>query len=378
VELVPNPHYGGVPGIPKQTTTVVINWVKTADTALLMLQDGQADSASGLPTSDFPGVQKLQSQGLVNIYNLPTITVYFYSFNIKIDKQLEASQFGVGFNEPSNYFADLPTRLTWINAFDYAGYLNNILGNAKYGTTFGNAYQGMIPNGMIYSPPPDELGGLPAQNLDAARGNYSRSAWANQKITVPIIVLTGDSVNIAAAEEWAGILAQVSNGNIDAKVVEITNSLYSGDSAQDANPMGVLWNWSSPDYPDPSDFIGTFGNGGYYAAADNWLVSYFASLPPSTPNDVVYLNGSAYTQAQVYTWLNGNLTVGGISVDPAVRQRAYLTSERLLIAMGLCVYIYQGRGLWYWRSWLKGYEMQENPMFGGEVFPVMLFYWVSK
>ena len=147
VMFVPNPHYGGVPGIPKQATTVVINWVKTADTALLMLQDGQADSVSGLPASDFPPVQKLQSQGLVNIYNFPTFNLWFYEFNIKIDKDLEAAQMGTGFNEPSNYFADLPTRLAWINAFDYAGYLNNILGNAKYGTTFGSAYQGAIPRG---------------------------------------------------------------------------------------------------------------------------------------------------------------------------------------------------------------------------------------
>jgi len=140
-ELVPNPHYGGVPGIPKQTTTVVIDWIKSPDTALLMLQDGQVDSSSGLPASDFPAVQKLQSQGLVNIYNFPTFTLYFYPFNIKIDKVLESTQFGIGFNEPSNYFADLPTRLAWIDAYDYAGYLNNILGNAKYGTTFGSAYQ---------------------------------------------------------------------------------------------------------------------------------------------------------------------------------------------------------------------------------------------
>jgi len=77
VELVPNPHYGGVPGILKQNTTVVVDWVKTADTALLMLQDGQADTVSGLPPSDFPAVQKLQSQGLVNIYNFRGLALYF-------------------------------------------------------------------------------------------------------------------------------------------------------------------------------------------------------------------------------------------------------------------------------------------------------------
>jgi ABC-type transport system substrate-binding protein len=377
VLLAPNPHYGGVPGIPKQTTSVVVNWVKTPDTGLLMLQDGQADSAFGLPTSDFPAVQKLQSQGLVNIYNFPTFSLNFYVFNIKINKNLEASQFGAGFNEPSNYFADLPTRLAWIDAYDYVGYLNNILGNAKYGTTFGSGFQGIIPAGMIYAPPPDQLGGLPAQNLDAARGNYSISAWANRKITIPIVVLVGDPVDLAAAEEWAGILAQISNGNIQVKVVQLTWSPIIANTVQDQNGMGVAFGAWSPDYADPADYVNAmYLEGGYYSSGSNWLVSYFASLPPSTPHDVVHLDGATYTQAQVYSWMNGNITLGDTSVDPAVRQSAYEVSEKLAVAMGLYVYVYQANQLWYFRTWLKGYEMQENPMIGGG--PELVFYWLSK
>jgi len=377
VELVPNLHYGGVPGIQKVNNTVVINWVKTADTALLMLQDGAADSASGLPPSDFPSAQKLQSQGLVNIYHYPTFTLYFYPFNIKINKDLEAAQFGTGFNEPSNYFADLPTRLAWINAYDYAGYLNNILGNAKYGTTFGSAYQGAIPAGMIYAIPPDQLGGLPAQNLAAAKGNFSISAWANQKITIPIVETVGDPVNLAAAEEWAGILAQISNGNIEAKVVQISTTQMVANGAQDEDPMGVGFQLWAPDYPDPTDYINAmYQQGGAYPAGNNLFTSNFASLPPSTPNDLVHVNGSAYSQAQVYAWMNGNITLGGTSVDPAVRERAYVITTKLAIAMGLYVYVYQAQQFWYFRSWLKGYGMQENPIIGSS--SDLVFYWLTK
>ena len=375
VELVPNPHYGGVPGIPKQTTSVVINWVKTADTALLMLQDGQADVASNLPPTDFPAVEKLQSQGLVNIYNYPTFQVYTYNFNIDVDKALEQSQFGTGFNEPSNYFADLPTRLAWINAYDYAGYLNNILGNAKYGTTFGTGFQGVIPAGMIYYVPPSELGGLPTQNLNDAKGNYSISAWANQQITIPIVVLTGDTVNLAAAEEWAGVLAQISNGNINAKIVQVTTPQEGALLAQGQNPMAVSFNTWAPDYPDASDYVNPYySEGGYYASGNNLLASNFASLPPSTPNDMVHVNGTTYTQAQVWSWMQGNITLGGTSVDPAVRQRAYKVTTELAIAMGLDVYVYQSEAFWYFRSWLKGYEMEENPISVG----TLLYFWVTK
>jgi len=377
VELVPNPHYGGVPGIPKQTTTAVINWVKTPDTAILMLQDGQADVISGLlPPSDFPAIQKLQSQGLVNIYNFPTLGLWFYAFNIKIDKDLEASQFGTGFNEPSNYFADLPTRLAWINAYDYAGYLDNILGNAKYGTTFGTPYNGFIGAGEIYSVPTDRVAD-PAQNLAAAKGNFSLSAWADQKITVPIVETVGDTVNIAAGEEWAGILAQISNGNITAKVVQVTYSQGIADEAQDTNPMGVSFEGNYPDYPDPADAASTMlQQGGYYASGDNWLVPYFTTLAPSTPNDLVHVNGSTYTQDKVYAWINGNLTLAAGSLDPSVRQRAYEVATKLAIDMGLYAYVYQTRGFWYWRSWLKGYELQESPMIGA--CSDLLFCWLTK
>lgn len=226
VELIPNPHYPGVPGIPKQTVTLVIDWIKEPDTALLMLQDGQVDVAAGgtmgLPGSDVAPMERLESQDLLNIYNFPTYTLWYYTFNIEIDKGLEATQFGVGFNEPANYFADVPTRLALMNAFDYAGYVNNLLGNSKYHMIFGSLNQGAIPAGMIDSVPPAQLGGLPTQNLAAARGNFSMSAWATQEITIPICVFMGDPIDLTSAEEWAGTLAQISNGNINAKVVQVT------------------------------------------------------------------------------------------------------------------------------------------------------------
>jgi ABC-type transport system substrate-binding protein len=374
VELVPNPHYGGVPGIPKQNVTVVVNWVKTPDTAILMLQDGQADAVSGLPSSNFPTVQKLQSQGLVNIYNFQTFTLYFYAFNIEIDKDLEATQFGSGFNEPSNYFADLPTRLAWINAFDYAGYLNNILGNAKYGATFGTGFQGMIPPGMIYSVPSDQLGGLPTQNLAAARGNFSISAFAKQQITVPIIIITGELVPLASAEEWTATLAQISDGNINAKVIQIPSAMSAGDEAQGMDPMPVEYTYWGPDFPYPSDYVdGMYREGGYYPAGSNLLASNFASMPPSTPYDVVHVNGTTYSQEQVWSWLQGNVTLGDTSVDPAVTQRAYEITTKLAIAMGLYVPVYQARWIWYFRSWLRGYAMEENPEIA-----TLLYYWLTK
>jgi hypothetical protein len=140
-------------------------------------------------------------------------------------------------------------------------------------------------------------------------------------------------------------------------------------------PVSVTY-WA-PDYPDPTDYVPSmYGEGGYYPSGGNWLVSNFASLAPPTPNDVVHINGTTYSQSQVYSWINGNITLGDASVDPGVRQEAYTTATKLAVDMGLYVYTYQAREFWFFRSWLKGYEMQENPMIGGAGEHV--FYWLTK
>jgi peptide/nickel transport system substrate-binding protein len=377
IELAPNPRYMGVPGIPPVNKTVLIEWVKTPDIALLMLEDGQADSATGLPPSDFPLVQQLQAKGLLHIYNFPTLTEWWYSFNIDINKSMEASQIGPGYNEPYNYFADLPTRLAFVNSFDYQGYLNNILGNAKYGATLGIGFQGIIPQGMAYWVPPSQLGGLPTQNLNDARGNFSISAWHDTKINLPIIIQSGDPTELAAAQDYASILNQMSGGNITAQVVAIPFTQEVSYFVPKQDPMGVYWDTVSPDYPDPSDYVDLmYLQGGFVPAGNNWVVSNFVSMPPANPNGLVHVNGSLFAQDKVYSWINGNVSLGDTSTDPNVRQRAYKIAEELAIDMGLIVYVYQVQQFWFFRSWLGGYQYQENPMLGG--VGDLLYFWLTK
>jgi hypothetical protein len=185
-------------------------------------------------------------------------------------------------------------------------------------------------------------------------------------------------VNLAGAEEWAGTLAEISNGNIQAKVFPLTSTLVYGPyMAQGANPMAVSFQGWSPDYPDASDYgFPFYGDGGFLTSGDNLGVSTFASTSPQTANDVVHVNGTTYTQDKVYAWMTGNITLGSASINPAVRQRAYETATKLGIDMGLYVYIYQTRAFWFFRSWLKGYEMQENPIIGGSWD--LVFYWLTK
>jgi peptide/nickel transport system substrate-binding protein len=382
VELVANPHYGGVPGIPAAgNKIIVIDWVKSPDTALLMFEDGQADSVSGLPPSDYPSLQSLQTKGFASIYNYGTFNLWFYVFNINVSKSLEASEVGPGYNEPSNYFADVPTRLAWVNAFDYLGFVNNILGNAKYGATFGTEYQGVIPPGMIDFTNASNLGGLPQQDLNSARGNFSISAFANQTITIPISVITGSPLVLAGAEEWAAALSLISNGHIQAKVVQTPLSQEDADLVPNGDPLAVMFqNWF-PDYPDPTDYASAMLQvGGYYPAGANWLPSTFAYAPsgvaPVGPNDVVHVNGSTYTQEQVYTWINNNVTAADSSLNPAVRQHDYKIADELTIDMGLYVFVYDQSQFIYWRSYMQGASLEENPI--TDVGWIFQYYWMTK
>jgi ABC-type transport system substrate-binding protein len=374
--LVPNPYYQGVPMMPRVADKVVIDWVKTPDTALLMLQDGEADSAYGLPSSDFPTAQQLQSQGLVKIYSFPTATVYYFNFNIEVDKQLESATYGSSYNEPSNYFADLPTRMAWINAWDYEGFINNIVGNLKYGTNFAQRYIGALAPQLQYHIDPSQVGGLPTQNLKFAEGNFSESAWHDTKITVPVLIYAGDLTAVAGVEEWATTLNQISGGNITAVPLQVSTSQYFGGFVPNADPCAVGEdNW----YPDmPSDLIiGMLGQGGYNPNGMNWFVSNFESLPPQTPYDMVRVNGTTYTQAQIYKWIDGNVTLATTSADAAVVERGYRTAQELAIDMGLYLYYQNTNSLWYWRSDLGGSSYEQNPVTmnasGG-----LYYAWVTK
>jgi peptide/nickel transport system substrate-binding protein len=380
--LVPNPHYGGVPGIAPVNFTVVINYVKVPETALLQLEDGQADSVgglNGLPPSDFPILNSLQSQGIVDIHSFQSLNLFFYLFNIYVYKSVETQQLGAGYNEPANYFADLATRYAWLDAFDYSGFLNNILGNKLYNTTFGTPTCTTIPTGEAYAVPCSQLGGLPQQNLKAAEANFSQSAWHDDKITVPIISLTGDTVTLAASEEWAQTLAQISGGNITAKPVQLPHGQEIGNVIGGTDPQAIYWQNQEPGSPDPRDSIdiilkqNVFG----FAEGNGWNVTTFASqVPNNSTENLVMVNGTGYTQAQIDSWLNGNLTLADNSANPATRAEGYRIVQEYAIDLGMLTMLYQQNFFWYWRSWLSGVQYQENPVIGG--FGTLLYFWITK
>ncbi|MEM4877548.1 MAG: ABC transporter substrate-binding protein, partial [Thermoplasmata archaeon] len=123
IVLVPNPNFHPIPGIPgynkMPTLKVYIQWVKDYETALLMMESGQSDITTGLPTSDYPTVAALQAQGKQNIYTFPTLSIYFYEFVWDVNVSGMQKIYGSQYHLPYNYFANPLVRKAFAYAFNY-------------------------------------------------------------------------------------------------------------------------------------------------------------------------------------------------------------------------------------------------------------------
>ncbi|MEM0245426.1 MAG: ABC transporter substrate-binding protein, partial [Thermoplasmata archaeon] len=189
IVLVPNPNFHPIPGIPgynkMPTLKVYIQWVKDYETALLMMESGQSDITTGLPTSDYPTVAALQAQGKQNIYTFPTLSIYFYEFVWDVNVSGMQKIYGSQYHLPYNYFANPLVRKAFAYAFNYTNYIDNLLGNKIYHANFGFHYTGVIPMGMPGYVPPENLSNVPVYNLTLAKKFMMESGMYNTSVNIP-------------------------------------------------------------------------------------------------------------------------------------------------------------------------------------------------
>jgi len=367
ITLVPNPYYQGVPDIPKVNYTVVINWVKDPETALLMFQSGQADIVTGLPTYDFPIVKSMQAQGQASIYFFPTLSIFFWNFNLDIYKN--GTYYGSQYHIPEYYFTNLYIRKAFAFAWNYTNYINNILGNLKYGGDFGFNYCGIIPKGMVYYVPPDQLQGCPPWNgdLQQAKQFLIQSGMYNVSVNFPVIVPAGDPIDFTAAQIWAQAIHSIDPNIVMVPVYqEFATTIGLMVPGQDPMPLYLL-GWIA-DYPYPSDYVDAmYLENGTYPAANNWFVSL--------------LNKTGHPdQAKLYDQLNKLIIQADSATDPNVAAQLYKQVEQIAVQLYMFVYEVQSNAFWIIKPYIHPYKndisYQENPMIGGALDS--LYYWWSK
>src|SRR5947208_13632807 len=217
VVLKPNPTFEALLGVPAATVSKVgLQYVGDPATRELSLEAGQADIA-GIPSSHFDVAKRLQGLGLIKIQFNPTLNMFWWNFNLEIYQSAVGSSANPYGNQvPPDFFVDLNMRKAFAYAFNYQQYLDQIVGNKKFGATFGTPFNGIIPSGMVGY---EDLSALNVFDMAQARNYFNSTAWvrdhggtsnlASAGFTIAINVEAADIVNRAAALAWAQNIKQL-------------------------------------------------------------------------------------------------------------------------------------------------------------------------
>lgn len=366
VVLTPNPGWPGVSGIPKVTDTVSIQWVKDPETAYLLYTSGSADIVTLLPNSDMPSIKSLVSAGQSSLYQVSSLSCFFYVFNTNIDESLMKSTFGSSVNIPQNYFANTDVREAFCDAFNYTNYLDQIVGNNVYGENFASPYCGAIIPGLPYYVPEDQLQNVPTYTLSTATSLMQQSGEYNVQVNIPIVVTAGDTINYAGAEMWASALHQM-DPSITATIEYMPFANIIGNQVPNTNPMPIYYLGWIADYPYPSDFI-------------NALYQQGATYPSASGFSVSMLQAEGYsTEATQYQQLNTAITQADAATNPTTAAQLYKTAEQDAVNLYMYVYAQQPSAFWVVKPYMTGYngiQSEENPMIGGASDSI--FYWWVK
>ncbi len=365
--LAPNPNFVPIPGVPGYnkipTLKVNIQWVKDPETALLMMENGESDITVGLPTTDFPTAELLESQGKLNIYSFPTFAEFFYCFVFNVNTTMMQSIFGSQYHLPFNYFANLYVRKAFAYSFNYTNYINNILGNRIYHANFGFHYTGVIPMGMPGYIPPQNLSNVPVYNLTLAKQFMEKSGMYNVSINIPIVIPAGDLIDYAGAAMWAQNLS-IMDPNIQATPVYEPFSSIIGYSVPGNNPMPIYNLGWAPDFPYPSNPInGMYLEGGTYAPADG--VNYTNLMKWGFTDDAQEWKNMQNLILQAESTANETLAI-----------HLFDQAEQIGVNLTLYVYTYQENAFWFYASWIHGVQYEENPTIGGAADT--LYFYLSK
>ncbi|MEM3264874.1 MAG: ABC transporter substrate-binding protein, partial [Thermoplasmata archaeon] len=367
--LVPNPYYTPIPGIPgydhAANDTIYIQWEKDPSTALLMAESGQADIVDNLPNYDYPILSQLASEGKMNITSFPTLTIDWFQFNFNINVSM-LSTLGLQYHVPQYYFTNLDVRRAFAYAFNYTNYIDNLLGNSRYGADFGFHYTGIIPLGMpgyMNDSQLQQAGAVvPVYNLSIAKHYMEESGLYNTSVNIPIIVESGDPIDYAAAQEWAATLNLI-DPNIVASALYMEFDQITGYVAQQ-NPMPIYYGQWGPDFPYPSDYIvPMYSSSGFFGGAAGWNVTTLEAGGQYNETKIVNLTNQYILDAQT----TGNSTLALSLYDKA---------EVLAVNLTFYVYLYQENGFWFYSPALHGVLNEENPINNGG--GVTVYIYLSK
>jgi peptide/nickel transport system substrate-binding protein len=258
--------------------------------------------------------------------------------------------------------ADIRVRQAIAYAFDYTNFIDEILGNRKYGIDFGHSYAGAIVPGLPYYVPPSELENIPTYDLTKAKQLLRQSGQYDTPINIPIIIRSGETVGFTAAQMWAAAL-----NSIDPNIV--MTPVYIPLSTQLSIGFGLdpiyLGRWTA-DYPHPSNMVDSLYADGYAWTA-GWRTDYLNST------------GRA-DQAAMFAQMKSLIQIADSATNATVAAQDYKEAEQIAINLYMYVYTMVPNFFWVVKPYMNGYQgqisYQQNPINGGG--GIGLYFWWVK
>jgi len=359
ISLVPNPGFPGIPGnpgIPKANDTVVIQWVKNPQTAYDLFRSGQADIVTGLSPEYFPQINQQVASGEAKIYQAPTLVESALGFsewegsdtyNQTVETVMNSYLGTTQYHMPSDYFENLDVRKAWVYAFNYAYFVNEVLGNKRYGVDVGSTYAGAIIQGYPDYVPANLLQNVPCYNLTYAKQLLKESGQYDTSINIPFPIypytLAGmdNQTQFAMVQMYAAALHSI-DPNIIMTPIFIANP--------NTTPAVIwwpisIWYWGA-DYPHPSDVV------------DMWYQAPFAPA---------WLNSTGHPdQAATFAQMNSLISEADSTTNATLAAEDYKQIEQIAINLYLMVYLTQPNSFYVVKPYMNGYEGQVsyllNPM----------------
>lgn len=398
VILVANPNFHGLPGYPaaQSAKTVEMQYTSSDSTAWLEFSSGQAQDVEGLPPTYWNQTLALQKEGKAIISSFPTLSIYFYNYNLNIDTTL-LKTIDKSSNVPANFFLNHDVRLAFAYAYNYSYYFAEQIGNKAYNATFQVPYAGMLVPGLPYSQNISELqkanANVPITNLikaaqywndffnstgtDGAKamgigGTASNPTYNGAPLDVPIFVLASDLADESGASTWVQSLQTfipgLDNGHQDVIQTSEVN-IFLTYAIPQLDPMPISWGGWAPDYPYPTDYLSAMflpSTSSTYGNANSWNSSFVAGHTTST-----YGTASVYStsEAQALNNLTSAYNKGVANeTNPTNASYWFQKANELGVNMTIEVFLGQADQIWTQSSIvnLTGLQnYQENVMIGG-------------
>lgn len=375
--------------------TVEVTWETDPAQGEQALASGVADFAA-IPSTDAPFALQLIQQGKLSAREFPTLTVSLFNFNMNFNLASAQTLTSNPVSVPPDWFSYLGMRQFFATAYPYTTIRDSVL--TVDGFTAGFPYGGAIPEFMANYYPTNIS--WPAQDPSQSCAGPGATtdlcpAWWWDQITtpsspyydpeaigcsvaqpcrLPIMGTTGFPQLDEQMALWQRSIAALTGGRVQISATDLNylnldlNGFYSSPG-QNALPLFVsAW---SPDYPDPTDYVGPlYAPNSTFTYPDAVAQQLGLYVGPTCPTGYAYyaalpLPVSQGCEGAAYLAMTQALNAAAVAPAGPERALLYNMAEHIADQLALYVYSYQADQTFTCAAWIMPTTLDTNVTTGG-------------